>query len=39
MAYTKTTWNTNDPITQERMNKIEQGIEDAHAFDSRITGA
>jgi len=27
--YTKTNWNTGDPITQELMNKIEQGIADA----------
>lgn len=26
MAYTKTTWNTGDPITQDRMNHIEDGI-------------
>ena len=30
MAYTKTQWNTGDPITQERMNHIEDGILDAH---------
>ena len=30
MAYTKTQWNTGDPITQERMNHIEDGISDAH---------
>jgi len=30
MAYTGTTWNSGDPITQDRMNKIEKGIEDAH---------
>ena len=37
MAYTKTTWNTGDPITQERMNKIEQGIFDAHSTGSTNT--
>ena len=26
MAYTKTEWKTGDPITQERMNHIEDGI-------------
>ena len=26
MAYQKTQWNTGDPITQERMNKLEQGV-------------
>ena len=36
MAYTKTEWNTKDPITKERMNHIETGIEDAH---SDITAA
>jgi len=30
MAYTKTNWVSGDPITQERMNHIETGIEDAH---------
>jgi len=29
MAYVKTQWNTGDPITQEKMNHIEQGILDA----------
>lgn len=36
MAYTKTNWQANDPITQDLMNKIEQGIADAHGFESRI---
>ena len=31
MAYTKTQWNAGDPITQERMLHIEQGIADAHS--------
>jgi hypothetical protein len=31
MAYTGTPWNSGDPITQDRMNKIEKGIEDAHS--------
>ena len=34
MAYTKTQWNTGDPITQERMNHIEDGISDAHSMAS-----
>ena len=29
MAYKKYDWVTGDPITQEKMNHIEQGIEDA----------
>ena len=29
MAYSVTNWNTGDPITQEKMNKIEQGIANA----------
>ena len=32
MAYSKTNWEVRDPITQDRMNKIEQGIFDAHAL-------
>ena len=39
MAYTKTQWNSGDPITQERMNKIEKGIEDAHKLESSINSA
>lgn len=31
MAYTKTAWYTGDPITQEKMNHIETGIEEAHS--------
>ena len=34
MAYTKTEWVTGAPITQEKMNKIEQGIADAHDSNS-----
>lgn len=30
MAYTKTTWRTDDVITAEKLNKMEQGIEDAN---------
>ena len=32
MAYTKTTWNNNQPpaIDADNLNKIEQGIYDAH---------
>ena len=30
-SYTKTSWNTGDPITQEKMNKIEDGIANAHS--------
>jgi len=26
MAYERTTWNTGDPITERRMNNIEEGI-------------
>ena len=29
MAYSPTTWNTNDVITKDKLNKIEQGIETA----------
>lgn len=29
MAYTKTNWKDGDVISAEKMNKIEQGIEDA----------
>ena len=32
MAYSKQSWNTGDPITQERMRTIEQGIYDAHVI-------
>ena len=32
MAYTRTNWNVGDPITQEKMNKIEQGIVDASSM-------
>ena len=32
MAYSKTTWQTGDPITAVRMNTMEKGIEDAHAI-------
>ena len=31
MAYTKTTWNTGDVITAEKLNNLEQGVEDAAA--------
>ena len=30
MAYTQQSWHTGDPITQEKMRTIEQGIADAH---------
>ena len=30
MAYSQQSWNTGDPITQEKMRKIEKGIYDAH---------
>ena len=36
MAYNRTTWNTGDPITQERMNNIEQGIVDAHSANQTL---
>ncbi len=29
MAYTKNTWNDGDLITAEKLNKMEEGIEDA----------
>lgn len=32
MSYTKTTWNTGDTITAEKMNKIEDGVESAFGF-------
>ena len=31
MAYSKYTWTVSEPITQERMNHIEDGIADAHS--------
>ena len=31
MSYTKTNWKDGDVISAEKMNKIEQGIEDAGA--------
>lgn len=37
MAYSQQSWNTGDPITQEKMRKIEKGIYDAHVMgDSSI---
>ena len=30
MAYSQQSWNTGDPITQEKMRTIEKGIEEAH---------
>lgn len=30
MAYTKTSWTETVPITAERLNKIEKGVEDSH---------
>ena len=32
MAYTAHSWSAGDPITQEYMNLIEKGIEDAHTI-------
>ena len=37
MAYSKQTWSTGDPITQEKMNHIEDGIADAHSAASAAT--
>ena len=34
MAYSPTTWNTNDVITKDKLNKIEQGINTA----SKLSG-
>ena len=36
MAYTQTQWVAGDPITQEKMRKIEKGIADAHTAVSVI---
>ena len=30
MAYTETTWNDNDVITKEKMNKLEAGVKTAN---------
>lgn len=32
MAYEKTNWQTDDIVSSERLNKIEQGIYDAPGF-------
>ena len=37
MAYTKNTWSPGDPITQEKMNNIEDGIANAHSDISDTT--
>ena len=37
MAYTKHTWTISEPITQEKMNNIENGIANAHAMSSDIS--
>jgi hypothetical protein len=34
MAYSPTTWNTNDVITKDKLNKIEQGVKTA----TRLSG-
>ena len=39
MAYKKTVWSTGMAINKDRMNKIEQGIEDAHGLQASITAA
>ena len=41
MAYTKTTWNNNAPpaINADNLNKIEQGIYDAHIIEMLLCGA
>lgn len=36
MSYTKTTWNTGDTITAEKMNKIEDGVESAFGFSEQL---
>jgi hypothetical protein len=38
MAYVQTDWRVGDPITQEKMNHIEEGIYNAHIdISSRYT--
>ena len=36
MSYTKTTWETGDVITAEKMNKIEDGVESAFGFSEQL---
>jgi len=37
MAYRTHTWVVREPITQEKMNNIQEGIDEAHAQFSNIT--
>lgn len=37
MAYTKTTWATDDVITADLLNKLEDGVEEAHNQENGIT--
>ena len=37
MAYTPTTWETGDLITAEKMNKLEQGVQNEQAGRLRWT--
>ena len=36
MSYTKTTWQTGDTVTAEKLNNIENGIEDIYTDDNPI---
>ena len=36
MSYVKTTWETGDVITAEKMNKIEDGVESAFGFSEQL---
>jgi hypothetical protein len=39
MAYSPTTWNTNDVITKDKLNKIEQGVKTATRLSGTDIGA
>ena len=38
MAYTPTTWNTGDLITAEKLNKLEQGVQNEQVGPAGPTG-
>ena len=39
MAYTRKNWQTGEAITEQSMNRMEDGIEAALGYDSRISAA
>ena len=39
MAYTPTTWNNNDVITAEKLNKLEQGVKNEQVGPAGAAGA